>query len=788
MSDDDDNYSTRVAQFADRMLTRFKSNVTAPMLAGVLGVVSITMLAAGALYRALKTRTASTPMHAHSYFHPHEKRVRNLNAWRAQAPEVIPQIERFVSNTVNIQLDYLRGTETIVSKCQALMSQRLIILPFHATALTRGSIYVTISKGKNEVIYDHLSCEIVYTNEEHDLCLLRVPPTFPVLFKKVSFAAIGHSEKLFLVSNPNVYHLPSVRAADFHSSYIALNGFKGIINPTDMAYDVNYDELCGASLVNYDGMYLGMHVAGNDACGIAKIYPHSIMKILASFNEVVDSYVMPFISRDYDVPISKIALDDPHYVNVPSATQYAPSLIHGIFPVERVPANMQPYGIDTIKVMSKKSHEATKSIDLAALAFASSYAECFVPRFKAITETDVVLGCDGVQPLNPKTSTGFGFSGERADYIDFEKGKYRPHFAARVASLRKKMSSSQFDFSTYHTETLKDELRDIEKVDKPRCFKVSPLDLLVVEKQLVANLMKNLHCNKWSNGIMVGINPFSGDWAQLLRSLTSKGDNVFDGDFGKWDGHMLSQFQQSLNQIICSKFSGDKVDSVILAQVLSTMIYTPTITLNDVYMTNHSLPTGRGLTADYNSMINKMYGAYVFYVLYKEKFSIAPTLTYYVSNVFDAVYGDDKITGVSNLCKDWFNGRTFETVCNKMGFEFTPASKGEWTYSTRSVYDCTFLKRSFRIHPSLGVVAPLDRKSMLSTLNFVSDDFRNNELTETKLGNFQREAFLHPDYISLMSHVDQYVQRVCVPFLALSDSYLRGLYKSGKYDELLVHN
>jgi len=351
----------------------------------------------------------------------------------------------------------------------------------------------------------------------------------------------------------------------------------------------------------------------------------------------------------------------------------------------------------------------------------------------------------------------------------------------------KKRLEGEYDFADYHTETLKDELRDLHKVEKPRCFKVTPLDLLFVEKQLLGNMMDKLHKNRLSNGIMVGINPFSKEWEVLLRRLTSRGDNVFDGDFGKWDGHMLSQFQQVLNKELVSRFTGSSQDQLVLSQLLMTMVYTPTITLNETYLTNHSLPTGRGVTADYNSLINKMYGAYVYYILYKEQFGKAPTISTYVKNVYDAVYGDDKLVGVETETSKWFNGKSFERICNIMGFEFTPASKGAWTYLTRSIYDCTFLKRSFRIHQTLGIVAPLDNISMTSTLNFVSDDFRNEELTDTKLHNFQREAYLHQDYHQLMATLLLWLKEHAYPFTPLTEKYLTTLYNSDQYDEFIAY-
>jgi hypothetical protein len=128
-------------------------------------------------------------------------------------------------------------------------------------------------------------------------------------------------------------------------------------------------------------------------------------------------------------------------------------------------------------------------------------------------------------------------------------------------------------------------------------------------------------------------------------------------------------------------------------------------------------------------------------------------------------------------------------VCNLMGLEFTPASKGAWTYSTRPLSECTFLKRGFTTHHLLGLVAPLEIRTITSTLNFVSDNFRNEELTLMKVQNFQREAFLHQyRYEDLLKILANKLRSVGLPFHRLPESYLVNLYFSGDYiEDLPMH-
>jgi hypothetical protein len=316
---------------------------------------------------------------------------------------------------------------------------------------------------------------------------------------------------------------------------------------------------------------------------------------------------------------------------------------------------------------------------------------------------------------------------------------------------------------------------------------MSPLVLTVLFKRYFGCYLANLRANRRRTGVQVGINPLSDDWRKLVDDLMRVGKNVFDGDYGKWDKKMLQQFQTAVADHIlafCNYHGDDLVIAKMLLQILCT---TPTITNDEIIITTHSLPSGISGTAEFNSLINKMYGAYAFCSLYFKKHQSYPDVTTYIQNVCDNVYGDDKITSVSDKYVDLFNGATYEREMNALGLDFTPADKGEWTYTTRSYQECTFLKRAFKLHHELAdIVAPLNEISMCGTLNFVKDDFRNDELTMVKLHNFQREAYLHSDkYGALMFVLDSFLKDRDIPFVPLTPKYLKELYTSGKFSDLL---
>jgi hypothetical protein len=316
--------------------------------------------------------------------------------------------------------------------------------------------------------------------------------------------------------------------------------------------------------------------------------------------------------------------------------------------------------------------------------------------------------------------------------------------------------------------------------------KGSPLVHTILGRKYLGHFLSYLHKNRNRLGIQVGINPFSKDWGELLSSVVKHGDNVFDGDFGKYDKKMLSMFQQMVNDCIIKACAGATPEQTKMIRfLLQSICNTPTISVTDVFITTHSLPSGSFCTAEYNSIVQKAYMFYVFSSIYYKRFSCYPTIMEYINNVSHHAYGDDGLTGVSPSAKLYFNGPAVSDEFALLGLEYTPGDKADWNYNTRSIYECTFLKRAFKFHRGLSmIVAPLQAKTMKSTLNYVKDDYRNSELTNIKLQNFQRECFLHEtDYDYLLGHIMDYTHNVSFDFQPLSRDYLVQLYLDEKFIE-----
>lgn len=672
----------------------------------------------------------------------------------------------------------------------SVISGRYLFTVAHAMNLPKDSeVFVTVYNSPINVCYQSLKCIVEYTDMVDDICILRLPDNLPKYFGKLKFAKDGTNTNAILVTPGGAIRMRNVTKFDMsHEYYNESTDAQGHLCENDFGYDFHGAGMCGSLLVTEEGTLLGVHVAGSstldsDNYGASKIFKKKTHNVIEQYlnKDTKFSVELHKNSGDNEGSINKVFASA--FTSTPDKSHLVRSLISDIYPHERKPANLKV----PLSELTKKSWTIGKDVNIKALKFAKQYVSTIMPIGSKLDDSENINGNDVLNGIDKKTSCGYDFPGSKDNYIDFEKGTFKEDFSNKISKLEKEIIDGTYKWDSYYTEMKKDELRNVEKVDNPRAFKACQLPVTVLMRKYFGKTIGNTMLKKFSNGIMVGINPLSDDWQRLSTMLHSVGKNVLDGDYGAWDGSMLVQFQQELNEVIMSKQNGLNNDDKTIAEVMLGLVsYAPTISSNRVYIATHSLPSGCGLTAWYNSMINKMYSAYIYYILMTRE-ERKPEISHYIRNIYQAVYGDDMLASVSDEMKDIFNGPAYAQVCNEMGLKFTPADKGDWTYTTRSLSECSFLKRDFKFHYKLNkLVAPLENKTMKSTLNYVSDSFRNHELTLTKMYNHQREAFLHyDDYEELLNNLIIAADKHDLIFIPLEDEYLIQLYKDGEYGDLL---
>jgi len=221
---------------------------------------------------------------------------------------------------------------------------------------------------------------------------------------------------------------------------------------------------------------------------------------------------------------------------------------------------------------------------------------------------------------------------------------------------------------------------------------------------------------------------------------------------------------------VMGKYVGS--NRIVAEFLLNCLVYTFVGVNDDVYMTNHSMPSGSFLTAIYNSLVNKFYKGMWYF-----RFSKKKTVSGFFSDIVDLVYGDDTL----NAClvsDDNLNALTMLEFFNSIGLSCTTSVKGVITEAYESFKDITFLKRSFRFHPRLNkIVCPLDLDTIYSSLSWYDSTKVMDDVLRDKMHSFQREMYLHYDiWKESVDKLEEECAQRNVQFVRLTESYIQSLY------------
>jgi hypothetical protein len=422
--------------------------------------------------------------------------------------------------------------------------------------------------------------------------------------------------------------------------------------------------------------------------------------------------------------------------------------------------------------VAKKSYSIVKKVSEAEIEFASKCVDVLIPSYAQITEREIVSGNALLAGINKDSSNGFGCLKDKEDYFDFEKGELREFFRHEIGDIESRLRKGDYPWKDFvWVESLKDELRGVEKDGEPRSFRVGTVHSQVLAKKYLGNMVEQIIMNKWQSGVMVGINPFR-DWQKMYDSLLSC--KVFAADIKKWDGGMLPQVQRAVINLIANKCSTVK-DREIIVAILESLIHSIVIVQDDLVMTTHSLPSGHFLTAIFNSLVNRFYTA-MWYHRELVNRSQTPLVSNFLNDILDYVYGDDKLVGVRNK-QDIFTAKSCKAFFESIGLGLTTSDKKDIDFDFQNLEDVDFLKRKFVFHHELQkIMCPLDLRTLFSGLSFASSDKVMEDVVRDKLHNFQREIYLHINFEELILDFKARMEAFSYPFTLLPRSYLRFLY------------
>lgn len=411
-----------------------------------------------------------------------------------------------------------------------------------------------------------------------------------------------------------------------------------------------------------------------------------------------------------------------------------------------------------------------------------------------------------LKPFNRKTSAGYkyrgfvkpalpgktwclGFDGD----IDFSN----PNLAIVKRDVEHIISRAKESERTLHlcTDFLKDELRPLAKVESvaTRVISGTEFDYSIAVRMYFGAYMAAMFSTYVDNGMAPGINHYK-EWFKIAQALLRVGDNVFDGDFSRFDSSEQPWIHMAMLDYINKwyrfnneswKEEDDRVRYILwLDLVHSRHITGVGSRLGYVVQWVKSLPSGHPLTTIVNSMYSliTLTGCYISATGESDMWK----------HVFLCTFGDDNVNSVSDEKRDVFNQVTVARDMKKLfGLTYTSGRKDAELVPYTTIEEVTFLKRTFVVDecgpsqliyntPDLGWVAPLAFESFLyegywykSTRDPVEDIATRIEHCVCELALHDQEAW--DEYFPRLM---EWCHKTRVPFLLRSRKEVRDHVKT----------
>jgi hypothetical protein len=296
----------------------------------------------------------------------------------------------------------------------------------------------------------------------------------------------------------------------------------------------------------------------------------------------------------------------------------------------------------------------------------------------------------------------------------------------------------------------KDERRPIAKVDegKTRMINACPLDHLIEVRQYFMSFAMWIQRNRISNGICVGINPYSDEWDQLAKTLRSKGPDVDAGDFSEFDYSEMAKFLWKILGIICRWYTlngGSREDNKVRHTLWWEVVNSVHINGSYIYHLIASLPSGHPLTVIINSLYVQLVFRYAWIRLHNLDLN---SLSHFNDHLVVQSYGDDNVHNKSRYAAMIMNESRLIEIFKDIGLKYTNEKKDNDHRGARTLCDVSFLKREFRFDSYLKKhVAPLSLDTVLEFVYWTKSGAQQETITKQNVDNCIMELSLHTDEI-----------------------------------------
>lgn len=566
-------------------------------------------------------------------------------------------------------------------------------------------------------------------------------------------------------------------------------------------YSRQYFGMCGSLLVSPNlcsgsGGIIGVHVAGQKSSGSGYAEPIYREMFLAFFKEFPVCEVLPValdaeVTPDFELDSNLLTYGcvPPSFGHKESGkTKIVPSLIHGdLYPVKTQVNPLQPgdkrqppgshplrdgcnkHGMGLVTVFDSRLVNTVKE------HLSDTFQQVVRPvrlEVKPLTMQQAVCGDVDVpyfEALNWKSSEGFPLSSSRPKsahdktwLFDMTNGEFGYKLNKLHPKLEQMMRIRDLCFernvkpNTVYVDCLKDARLPIEKCKIPgktRVFSVAPVQCSIDIRMHVNDFCASVKNSRIVNSIGIGINPNSDEWTKLVLYLSEVGTKIVTLDYSNFGPCLMSQLVAASNEVIVNWHVYHKASEAHTRRVewlLDNDILNPIhLSGNVVYQTVNGISSGSPLTGECNSIPNLFYIRLTYLEILKEHLPEFATMHHFDSMVRLVVYGDDLIMSVNDLIAPVFNACSIKHYLGKHGIVVTPAQKDSEMVPYTSIYEATFLKRSFIEHPLRSGLwlAPLEAQSIEESINWVhSDDNPEAALIEVARSALDNAYSRGPEY------------------------------------------
>jgi len=325
-------------------------------------------------------------------------------------------------------------------------------------------------------------------------------------------------------------------------------------------------------------------------------------------------------------------------------------------------------------------------------------------------------------------------------YSEFDFGN--PDTVELFKSIEETERLAKLGFRTLsiNKDCLKDEVRPLNKVDKPRVFKNVPFDKVILLKKYLGKFK-----TEWTKfqGTMfhsVGINSTSPQWAKLYNDLKFKSNLGCDADFGTFDGNLRPEFMdiacRIIRNTIGSRNGNDPEIDKIIEILLDENVRSISVSAFTVYMDEHGNPSGSPMTTIMNCMVNFLYHWYCFI-----RITGYQGLNKFLDAVTLRAFGDDVIY-TADIALGYTFANVSKIMIDELEQDYTDATKS-LEGATKPIEELSFLKRKFKVISPSIVLCPIETDSIEMRFNWTNispnDVMTHKELIEEGL----LEAVMH---------------------------------------------